>query len=65
MITRIHDEIICDGPLTGHQWAWASSLWLGVYDYDPAENGPECETITRIIASGSLEDDALGAYCDC
>ena len=27
---------------------------LGVYDYDPADDGPECEVITRILATHRL-----------
>ena len=35
-------------PMTGHE-AYLDGL-LGVYQYDCAEDGPECEVITRILA---------------
>lgn len=31
-------------------FSWASTLF-GVYDYDAADDGPEVEIITRILAS--------------
>lgn len=53
-ITRIHDEI------TLHEGASAHAeyvFWHGmpaVYEYNRAENGPECEVITRILAHHPL-----------
>lgn len=51
MITRVHDEI------TLHEGASAHAeyvFWHGmpaVYEYDRADDGPECEVITRILAA--------------
>jgi hypothetical protein len=35
---------------TAHQ-EYQLALFNGVYEYDPADDGPECEIITRILAS--------------
>lgn len=51
MITRVHDEITLDEPTTGHEEAFFWSSLAHVYAYDPAEDGPECEIITRIMAT--------------
>ena len=36
---------------SGHAMAFYTSPMADVYDYDPAEDGPECEIITRVLAS--------------
>jgi hypothetical protein len=37
---------------TAHKQAWflRAGNFASVYEYDPANDGPECETITRILA---------------
>ena len=37
----------------GHYEYWfrTSHPFGGIYDYDPTEDGPECEVITRILAA--------------
>lgn len=41
--------------LTVHkQYSWLCRLPGGVYDYDPADDGPECEIVTRILAQHPL-----------
>ena len=37
--------------MTAHEQYAKHRLFPGIYDYDPADNGPECEIITRILAS--------------
>jgi hypothetical protein len=39
--------------ISGHRLAWVCNN-RGVYDYDPTDDGPECEVITRILASQPL-----------
>jgi len=36
---------------TGHAFAFFTSPLSNAYVYDPADDGPEVETITRILAS--------------
>lgn len=36
---------------SGHAMAFYRSPASNVYEYDPAEDGPECEVIMRILAS--------------
>ena len=40
----------------GHYEYWfrTSHPFGGIYDYDPTNDGPECEVITRILASHPL-----------
>lgn len=48
--------------MTGHEWGVRfSNPWIGgiVYDYDPAEDGPEVEVITRVFAKHSPRDLVL------
>jgi hypothetical protein len=41
--------------LPGHEAAyWSGSIFNWVFDYDPADDGPECEIATRILASHPL-----------
>jgi len=54
MITRIHDEITLSEPTTGHEQHFFWGNFAHVYVYDPADDGPECETITRILARHPL-----------
>jgi hypothetical protein len=45
---------------TAHQTHWEMSHNPLVYEYDPADNGPECEVITRILAAhAELENTKL------
>ena len=37
--------------MTGHEVYHRSEQLISVYEYDSADNGPECEVITRILAS--------------
>ncbi len=37
---------------SGHAMAFYTSPMADVYEYDPADDGPECEIITRILATG-------------
>lgn len=37
--------------LSGHEAAYAISPVAAVFGYDPADDGPECEVITRILAA--------------
>jgi hypothetical protein len=41
-------------PSSAHQTYVSNRSLLGVYEYDPAEDGPECEIITRILAKHPL-----------
>jgi hypothetical protein len=37
--------------MSAHEAYWQSHVFgWGVYQYDPADDGPECEVITRILA---------------
>ena len=46
-------------PPTAHEIYW-ERFWCGnTYMYDPTDDGPECETITRIVASHPLLDPVL------
>ncbi len=38
--------------ILGHynHWFTHSHPFGGIYDYDPTDDGPECEVITRILA---------------
>lgn len=37
--------------MTGHEHYWQHNVFgWGVYQYNPADDGPECEAITRILA---------------
>jgi hypothetical protein len=38
----------------GHAIAFFKSPMAGAYEYDPADDGPECEVITRVLASHKL-----------
>lgn len=38
-------------PITAHQEYFYEQPISYVYVYDPAEDGPECEVITRILAA--------------
>lgn len=40
--------------VSGHAMAFCMSPMSDVYEYDPAENGPECEVITQILARHPL-----------
>jgi hypothetical protein len=51
MITRIHDEITLHEGASVHAEHFFWSPLAHAYDYDPADDGPECEIITRILAS--------------
>lgn len=51
------DPGLCPDDLEGmsaHERAFRSVPTNGVYSYDPADDGPECEVITRILASHPL-----------
>lgn len=39
---------------SGHAMVFYTSPRAGVYDYDPADDGPECEVITRVLAHHPL-----------
>ena len=45
--------------LSGHEAAFSSNPMAGVFTYDPADDGPECEVITRILASHNDWDLAI------
>ena len=51
MITRIHDEITLSEPTTAHEIHFFWSGFAHTYAYNSANDGPECEVITRILAS--------------
>jgi len=38
-------------PLTAHRIYWERNNCHLVYEYDPTDDGPEVEIITRILAS--------------
>lgn len=38
-------------PQTAHQIFWERNNCPFVYEYDPTEDGPEVEVITRILAA--------------
>lgn len=40
--------------MTGHEAYHRLEQSISVYEYDSADNGPECEVITRILAKHSL-----------
>lgn len=40
--------------LSGHEAAFSSNPMANVFTYDPADDGPECETITRVLAHHPL-----------
>ncbi len=44
------------GGGSGHKVAFFMSPMADTYDYDPADDGPECEIITRILSSHTLYD---------
>ena len=50
-ITRVHDEITLHEGASVHAEHFFWSPLAHAYDYDPADDGPECEVITRILAS--------------
>lgn len=38
--------------MTAHEFYWQHNVFgWGVYQYDPTDDGPECEIITRIFAN--------------
>jgi hypothetical protein len=43
-------------PQTAHQIYWERYNCPEVYDYDSADDGPECEVIRAILASHTLEE---------
>lgn len=43
-------DILRKQEWTAHQ-EFQFGLFNGVYEYDPADDGPECEVITRILAA--------------
>ncbi len=45
--------------ISGHEAAFSASPTAGVLMYDPADDGPECEIITRILASHPWLDKIL------
>ena len=47
------DSILCP-HISAHEQFAMRGLDGDVYDYDTAEDGPECETITRILAHHPL-----------
>ena len=50
---QFQDYLAEDYPhTTAHELAFLFSWADGVYEYDPADDGPECEIITRILATG-------------
>jgi hypothetical protein len=36
--------------ISGHEAAFHNTPFTVAYEYDPTDDGPECETITRILA---------------
>ena len=45
---------------TAHEDYWLCCGWpVGVCEYDPAEDGPECGVITRILAFHDALDPKL------
>jgi hypothetical protein len=38
-------------PPTAHQEFWERHNCAEVYQYDPTDDGPECEQLTRILAT--------------
>lgn len=56
MISRIHDEVTLHKGASAHAEYvfWSGRVVDPVYEYDPADDGPEAEAITRILASHAL-----------
>ena len=51
------DDNLCPDDyedMAGHEYAFRMTSFGNVYTYDPAEDGPECEVITRILAHHPL-----------
>ena len=46
------DQLRNQDEVSSAHWAYLMNQPMReVYDYDPADDGPECEVITRILAS--------------
>lgn len=58
--TIIHDEITLHPCASAHAEHFFWSPLSVMYEYDPTDDGPECETITRILAKhpGGLYKEA-------
>jgi hypothetical protein len=51
MITRTGTVVTLHPGASAHEQHFFYSSLSAVYDYDTAEDGPECEVITRILAA--------------
>ena len=54
------DQLRNQDEVSSAHWAYLMNQPMReVYDYDPADDGPECEVITRILASHNDWDLAI------